>query len=91
MVRFEESLYLEQTHTGCENLKQYLVLDFSSSHQLVFKDGTILFVTHPFVTMEMLVMMWQNIFQIIFPVGSELQVEGFVNIKGRIIVNPLFA
>lgn len=64
---------------------------FSTSHKLVFKDGTILFVTHHFVTMEMLVMMWQNIIQIILPMGSELQIEGFVNIKGRIIVNSLFA
>lgn len=35
-------------------------------------------------------MMWQNIFQIIFPMGSELQAEGFVNIKGSIIVDSLF-
>lgn len=75
---------------GCETLKQFLVLDFFSSRQLVFKDGTRLFVTHHFVTLEMPVMMWQNIFQTRFPMGSELQEVGFVNIKGRIIVNSLF-
>lgn len=28
-------------------------------------------------------MMWQSIFQTVFPVGSELQEEGFVKIKRR--------
>lgn len=47
--------------------------------------------THHFITMEMPMMLWQYIFQTRFPMGSELQEVGFVNIKDRVIVNSLFA
>jgi len=71
---------------GWKTLKQFLALDFFSSHQLVFKDGTALLVAHRFVTLEMLVVMWHK-----QDSHHKLQEVSFVNIKGRKIVNSLFA